>query len=257
MLYAISAIHGYAIEASEGPIGTVDDVLFDDRSWKIRWLVVATGSWLAERKVLLHPTVVIDTDHDLKRLSVNLTKARVEGSLDIAQDLPVSRQIESNLYDYYDWDPMWGAVSDFDAGAIAVPIRMPLLEEDAGHFRPFQAAPGNHDDGDPHLRSLSEVTGYDLEAKDGGIGHVENFLFDDVEWILRYLVVDTRNWWPGKHVLLSTRAVTAIDWPKSRIELDVTRETVRSGPEWDPAAVIDRAYEMRLHHHYGWSGYGW
>ena len=257
MLYAISAIHGYAIEASDGPIGSVRDVLFDDRSWKVRWLVVETGSWLMQRKVLLHPTAVLTSDHDLHRFDVNLSKAQVEGSLGIAQDLPVSRQMESSLYEYYDWDPLWGSVSDFDAGAIALPLRMPLLDEDPRPLRVSQAIPGIHDDGDPHLRSISEVTGYGLHAEDGAIGHVENFLFDDVEWILSYLVVDTKNWWPGKHVLLSPYAVTAIDWPGKRIELDVTRDEVRSSPDWQPAAIIDRAYEMRLHHHYDWRGHGW
>ena len=257
MLHAISAIHGYAIEASDGPIGTVHDVLFDDFDWKVRWLVVDTGSWLRERKVLIHPTAVIGTDHHLRRLQVNLTKAQVEGSLDIDQDLPVSRQLDHMLSEYYALDPMWNGISFFDAGAMVLPGGMPVSEETAGAFRARPDIGTLHDDGDPHLRSIAEVTGYDLHAQDGDIGHVENFLFDDADWILRYLVVDTRNWWPGKHVLLSPHAVTAIDWPENRIDLGVTREQVRSAPEWDPVADIDRAYEMRLHHHYGWRGHGW
>lgn len=257
MLYAISAIHGFAIAASDGEIGTLSDLLFDDRTWKVRWLIVETGSWLSERKVLVHPSAVREVDLERRRIAVNLTKAQVEGSLAITRDLPVSRQMEHNLYDYYAWDPMWGGVSYFDAGVPPVPIAMSMLDESADDPSLRPGAGSSHDDGDPHLRSIDEITGYDLQAKDGGIGHVENFLFEDLDWSLRYLIVDTKNWCPGKHVLLSPYAVAAIDWSRERIDLHVTRDAVRSGPEWDPVAIIDRAYEADLHRHYGWRGYGW
>jgi len=232
MLQSTSSLRGYTVEASDGQVGALRDVLFDDRSWKPRWLVVKTGTWLLEREVLLHPSAVTRLDHDLRRLSVNLTKVQVEGSIAVVQDAPVSRRMETKLYEFYNWNPLWGGVSYFNFG-------------------------GDHDDGDPHLRSIAEVTGYNLHAKDGDIGHVEDFLFDDVGWSLRYLIVDTKNWWPGKHVLLSPYAVADVDWPDRRIELNVTREKVKGGPEWEPAAIADRDHEMRLHHYHGWRGYEW
>lgn len=48
--------------------------------------------------------------------------------------------------------------------------------------------------GDTHLRSALEVSGYVIRALDGDLGHVEDVLFDDVNWATRYLVVDTSNW---------------------------------------------------------------
>jgi len=232
MLQATSTLHGDAVQASDGQVGTVRDVLFDDRNWKSRWLVVKTGTWLLEREVLLHPSTVTGIDTNAKRLFVNLTKAQVEGSLGIAQDPPVSRQMENNLYEYYNWNPLWGGASFFNFG-------------------------GSHDDGEPHPRSVAEVTGYGLHARDGDIGRVEDFLFDDAGWFLRYIVADTKDWWPSKHVMLSPHAIADIDWPGRRIELNVTREKVGNAPEWEPAAIIDREYEKRLHHYHGWRGYDW
>lgn len=113
------------------------------------------------------------------------------------------------------------------------------------------------EDHDPHLRSLSEITGYDIQASNEAIGHLESVLLKDGVCGIRYLIVDTRNWWPGEHVLLSPYAVHDIRWPKKQIFLNASREQVKASPPWAPLDLIDQAYEKRLHHHYDRSGYGW
>ncbi len=255
MLQVGSALKGYAIEASDGKIGTVSDFLFDDITWKVRWLVVDTGAWLTGRNVLIHPSAIGQANYRQRELSVKLTKAQVEGSPDILQDRPVSRQMEQNLHAYYGCDPDWGS-SYFDMGGMISPL---APSRHLGAVSPHE----NTDivlglnDGDPHLRSTAAVTGYHIHASDGQIGHVENFLIDDATWSIRYLIVDTRNWWPGKHVLVSPYAVLEINWSEHQIQLDVSREQVKSSPPWDPLAIIDQAYEKQLHGHYKWRGYGW
>ena len=111
-------------------------------------------------------------------------------------------------------------------------------------------------DGDPHLRSIAAVTGYHIHASDGQIGHIENFLIDDATWGIRYLIIDMKNWWPGKHVLMSPYAVREISWSKHQVRLDVSSEQVKSSLPWNPLDMIDRGYEKRLHSHYDWPGYG-
>ncbi len=107
------------------------------------------------------------------------------------------------------------------------------------------------------MRSVAEVKGYHVHATDGDIGHVENFLADDANWDIRYLVVATRNWLPGKHVQLAPYAVRAIDWAERRIDVNVTREQVKSSPDWDPIALADQIAQQQYHRHFGWPGYGW
>ena len=255
MLWHASAINVYAIEASDGDIGTVSDFLFDDKSWRIRWLVVATGTWLSGRKLLIHPSAIGQADHERQQLSVALTKAQVDASPDILQDQPVSARMEDSLYDYYGWDPGWGGgYFGTSPNMIASPFSPPpFFGGTVAHETvSFQAR-----DGDPDLRSVVAVAGYHIQATDGEIGHIENFLIDDAGWDIRYLVVDTRNWWPGEHVLVSPYAVREISWPDRQIRLDIARDQLRASPAWTPADTIDRAYEERLHKHYGWPGYGW
>lgn len=250
MLQVGSALKGYAIEASDGVIGTVSDLLFDDRTWRIRWLVADTGNWLTGRLVLIHPSAIGRVDYIKQTLAVTLTKAAVKASPDIFQHQPVSRQMEYNLYDYYGWDPVWG--SSFFGADGTTPAMLPS---------PAFTGPGGREneseDNDPHLRSLGAVTGCDMQASDGGIGHLENALLEDDTWSIRYLIIDTRNWWPGQHVLISPYAVRQIDWPRQQILLNITRDRVKSGPPWSPLDLIDQAYEKRLHSQYDWPGYGW
>ncbi|MGI4950511.1 MAG: PRC-barrel domain containing protein [Janthinobacterium lividum] len=254
MLIAGSALKGYAIEASDGRIGTVKTFLFDDTTWKIRWLVVDTGYWLTDRQVLVHPSAIGLPDHERQHLPVNLTKAQVEASPDIEQDQPVTMQMQNHLYSYYGWDPYWGPdyYGSGLSGIGASGIGMPFFGQ--GAVVDTDTLQRGSEDGDPHLRSMNAVRGYHIHATDGSIGHVENFLIDDMTWAIRYLIVDTRNWWPGAHVLISPYAVDSIGWSENQVRLNVSREMVKSSPPWDPVAVVEQLYEHRLHKHYGWPG---
>ncbi len=255
MMFKASSMKGYAIQASDGLIGTVSDLLFDDRSWKIRWLVIDTGSFLPGRRVLIHPSAIGQAVHDQEELLVSLSKAQIEASPDIASDQPVSAQMEAHLNDYYGWDPYWGSLS-FGHGAIASPLSPPPL---IGADLPDEAAvaAGPRNEGDPHLRSVQACLGYGIVAIDGAIGHAEDFQADDRAWEIRYLIVDTRKWWSGAHVLISPYAILGIDWAGHSIRVELTQSQVRASPPWNPASAPDLPYEAALHHHYGWQGYGW
>ena len=255
MMLVGSALKGFAIEASDGKIGTVSDFLFDDKAWKIRWMAVDTGGWLTGRKTLVHPSAIGQPNYRREEVPVRLTKDQVESSPDILSDEPVSRQMETSLYGHYGWDPLWGGGNYFGgyASGMGGAFDPPSYRFDSGVLEADHSASVARD-GDPHLRSLAAVVGYHIQAKDGPIGHVENFLVDDDTWGIRYLVIDTKNWWPGKHVLMSPHAVREISWSARDVTLDVTRDQVKNSPAWDPAAMVDRVYEAELHGHYGWPG---
>jgi hypothetical protein len=258
MLLAASSFKGLLIQAQDGHIGAFSDFLFDDRTWKLRWMVVDTGSWLPGRKVLVHPSAIGSIDLDRGELPVTLTKQQIQNSPDIQQDQPVSRQFQDTLYGYYGWDPMWGGGNYFGGGmgGIGWPLApVPAYRESS--LPEAERAGTQHDAADPHLRSISAVSGYHLQATDGSIGHVENFMLESDDWGIRYLIADTRNWWVGQHVLLSPYAVKSVSWPDRDLTLDITRAQVKGSPAWEPATIINRAYEERLHGYYGWPGHGW
>ena len=70
---------------------------------------------------------------------------------------------------------------------------------------------------DPHLRGTHAVSGYTIHAKDGDLGHVEDFIVDDETWVIRYLIVNTGNWWPGKKILVSPEWIKRVSWSESKV----------------------------------------
>lgn len=246
MLWRASDIHGYAIEATDGSIGSVDDFLFNDDSWIIRWAVVDTGNWLPGRRVLLPPDRLKLPNAHSRSLSVALTRKQVEDSLEADRDLPVSRQQETRIYSHFGWEPYWasmGASAALGEPAIVPPVVEPRPMEPLGET------------GDPCLQAVQDVTGYYIHPRDGDIGHVEDFLISTPDWAIRYLVVDTKNWWPGKHVLVAPQWASAISWSERAVTLEMTREQIEAAPAYDPAQPVDRAFEQRLFEHYGRPGY--
>ena len=251
MLLSFNHIRGYAIHASDGAIGSLHDVHFDDQSTAIRYLVVDTGTWLPGRRVLLAPAAVGGVDRAREAVITGLTRQQVEESPGIAADRPVSRQEEIALHSHYGWDPYWSApplLGTFGPywGAVmhatAEPAASRVAEETAARERAQS---------DPHLRSARDVTGYHVAAIDGEIGHVDDFLIDDARWTIDLLGIDTRNWLPGRKVLISPAWLRAVDWAHRQVEVDLTREQIKASPKYDPAMTVDEGYLERMHAHYG------
>ena len=108
---------------------------------------------------------------------------------------------------------------------------------------------------DPHLRSTQDVSGYYVQAVDGEIGHVVDFLIDDETWAIRYLIIDTRNWWPERNVLVSPRWIDRVSWSESKVFINLSRESIKQSPEYRPDSLPTRDYETGLYLHYDRLGY--
>jgi len=268
MLRQSSELIGYSVRAKDGLIGTVSDLLFDDESWGLRWAVVDTGEWLSGREVLLPPSAFGMPDVERRHFPMDLTREQIENSPELSEHEPVSRQKETELYSHYGWLPYWYPGTDPLVGAPGYPGYVPLpggagpaVPPTAGGSgrMPPEAVEGRQPEGadiqsdlagEPHLRSIREITEYYVHATDGDIGHVEEFLIEDGSWTIRYLVIDTRNWWPGKMVLIAPEWIDRIDWSHEHVHIRQTREQIRTSPEYDPSASVERTYEERLHQHY-------
>ncbi len=246
MLRHAKQLEHYELRARDGKIGHVRDFLFDDRSWVVRYLVIDTGSWLNSRKVLVSPTAVSRAEWEQKLLPVNLTRDQVRTSPGIETEGPVTREQEAALSTYYNWPAYWGAVGFPDVGFAlpTIPIVPPpgALEDATGTSTALLT--------EHHLRSVRAVTGHAIEATDGEIGHVDDFLIDDFNWSIRYLIVDTGNWLPGKKVILAPQWIHQVGWDEAKVFVDLTRAAVQASPPFDPAHPITGDYAGRLHDHY-------
>ena len=250
MLNRSNYLVGSAVNASDGSIGSLTALFFDDVSWTIRYLVVDTGGWLSGREVLISPYSVRQPLQSGRQFDLALTREQVQNSPGVDTQQPVSRQHERQMMNYYGYPGYWDGSELWAMGAYPLP---PTPEEMQAHRLQQRA-----DDraADVHLRSTVKVTGYDLMATDDSIGHVQDFVFDDENWAIRYLVVDTRNWWPGgRKVLIAKHWIEGVDWASQTVSVALTREQVKASPEYDEERLLQRKDEEALHAAYGRRGY--
>jgi hypothetical protein len=244
MLSKAKTIKGYKLESLDGEIGSVKGFYFDDHRWTIRYLVADTGSWLTGRLVLISPYALNRVIQGDECLTVDLTKKQIENSPSLDSHKPVSQQFESDYYGYYGWPPYWNGSSVWGDTT--------HLERDRNKWVKVSA---QGKPWDRHLRSTQEVTGYHIQALDGEIGHVDDFVIDDDTWAIRYLVVSTKNWWPGKQVLVSPDWIERVSWSESKVFINLTREDIQGSPPFTDDTLLTRDTEEGLHRHYNREGY--
>lgn len=246
MLTNATFLKGLAIHATDGELGTVDQFYFDDETWAIRYLTVETGGWLDNRPVLISPISILHTDWPAKRLDVALTKKQVENSPGIDTHQPVSRQHEAEYNLYYGYPYYWGGA--FLWGPARYPAGLTIPTTASAKAKADRIG---RESTDSHLRSTEGITGYYVEATDGEIGHVDGFVVDNEAWAIRYVEVATRNWLPGKKVLISPAWIERVSWQESKVYAGLSRETIKSAPEYVLSKPLTRDYENRLYAHYG------
>jgi stress response protein YsnF len=244
MLRNSNQLKGMAIHATDGELGTVDELYFDDESWGIRYLTVETGGWLGGKDVLISPYSVNSTDWEGRRVNVSLTKKQIENSPSIDTHKPISRQHEASYLGYYEYPYYWGGPYLWGSGYCpGSPV---------GNFATQQKrTDALFGPSDFHLRSAEEVKKYHIEATDGEIGSVNGFVIDDEAWAIRYIEAVTRNWLPGKDVLFSPAWIKRVSWADSKVYVELTREAIKNCPEYSESKEITRDYENAIYRHYG------
>ena len=253
MIRNVKHMKKLAVVATDGPIGSLDDIYFDDERWAIRYVVVDTGRWLPGRRVLISPWSVSRTDWNEQRLMLSISRDQVRDSPDIDTHQPVSRRHERDYLDYYGYPYYWGHAALW--GAHAIPLPPTAAQIAAQRSKAAEVERKAADQGDTHLRSALDVSGYVIRALDGDIGHVDDVLFDDVSWAIRYLVADTSNWWFGKRVLVSPEWITDISWPERAVSVKITRQLLKTAPPYDRAEHLDRQWEAAYYEHLQQPGY--
>lgn len=231
----------YTLLAVDGEVGRVSDLFFDDDSWAVRYLLVNTNGWLTGRQVLISRIAMGEVRDADKTLRVELTRKQIENSPPLSSGESVSRQYEEEYHRYYNWPPYWELGGRW---------QIPWAQRSVG------AAKGTRRAKRPtrermQLRSTSRVKGYSIIARDGEIGHVHDFVIDSQYWAIRYIVINTRSWWPGKLILVNPGWIERVSWPEQAVEVGLTRELIGSAPEFVPEKVITREYEAELFKHYG------
>ena len=238
MLRRANEFKSFKLRALDGDIGSIGGFLFDEQHWTVRYLAAETGGWLSGRSVLISPYALGSINEDERVVPVTLTKKQVEDAPALMGDQPLSRQYEHHYNDFYALPEYWDG--PYSWGANSYIVRSSEQTRD----------PRNHEGGLANgLHTTNDATGLHVQALDGELGHVEDFIIDDETWAIRYLIIDTKAWWAGKHVLVAPQWIERISWDESKVYVNLSRERIERSQEYVPNS-LSREYETELYRHY-------
>ncbi|MFP4281454.1 MAG: hypothetical protein ACLFR7_10735 [Opitutales bacterium] len=236
-LYPASYLRKRSLHAQDGEIGRCTDFLFDEESWIVRYFVVDTRKWLPGRKVVVATSSVgngslLDEDGLIR---TRLRREQIKDSPPIAEHAPVSMEVEAELSAYYGWPVYWDAGNPW-GNAVTAPPFGPERNLDEGAQENGGAPDTSQqpkDTGQSRLRSAHRLQGYHLEARDGPLGHIEDFVFAPDSWLVELAVLNTRNWLPGRDLAFAPGWITEIDAIANRATVDRDRAVLERCPRID------------------------
>ena len=226
MLKSLKRLYQDKLGATDGEIGHVKDFYFDDQSWVVRYVVVDTGSWLSGRQVLVSPHAFVSLDWTGKLLLLSLTRKQIEDCPPIESHKPVSRQYEEAYYKHYGWPYYWEGSGLWGLSGFPI-LELPPTSLPGERTTASGQCPEN---ADAHLRSTQAVNGYHIEASDGTIGHICDFLMDAQTWAIHQLVVKTGHRFSGSEVQIPTSQAGRISYDKSTVFVNLTSKAVEQCP---------------------------
>jgi len=236
MMVSYKQVKHFSVHATDSDIGGIRDVLFDDQSFVVRYLVADTNTWLPlSRKVVISPISVAKVDHENQKVEVAMSAQTLKDSPSIEEHKPVSRDYEETLFRYFGYGYYWigpGAWGDYSHPTDLAAPEFASVDED-----------NKHKTKENHLRACGEINGYEVAASDDNVGHICDFVFDTQGWRIQLLVVDTNNWLPGgKKLALVPSDVTHIDWSSHNVSVALSHDNLLSRPEVDMDKLGDEVY---------------
>jgi uncharacterized protein YrrD len=260
MMYRASEVLGLKVEATDGRIGKVDDIFFDEAVWKVRHFVVDAGGWIQEREVLIAPQAMTGISITESSIHTELSREKVENSPPLQTDLPVSRQYERFLYEYYGWRPYWVYPDGFSLAEVYPPD----TGEEKPEGRTREQGAGLEGADVVPMRSWRDVSGHRVHAADGFFGHVDDLLLSPTDWSVVGVVVNTAHWWQHHDIVIDVSKVKDVSWENECFEVAMTSQELRDatpfkdemlwegGPEgtprpWQTVAGRPQGDERRTH----------
>ncbi len=222
MKRSLKKLLAFRIKAIDGQKGDVNDFLFDEEKWIIRYLRTDLETSVHGKSVLIGSVFLDKPDWDHSLFPVKLLKADIEKAPALEEHLPVSIKYEEEYNKHYRIVNYW----DLPASAMRemytpMPILVPTKDI-------------NERELNTKLRSYNEVENYHVHAADGIFGHVCDIIVDESDWQIVYAIVDTSSWMPwSKKVMIPISSLAEISYVKKEIKINLTIDQIKQAPEYN------------------------
>lgn len=252
MLRKMSALQNFNLRGVNGDLGKVTDFYFDQHQFILRYIIIDTGSWLKDEQTIISTEVIKNIDYQNKLINTDLEAEKIESAPSPDKNKPVSKAVEEKLSKYFNWPLYW--ISDHSTAGPTILAGSPMREK----LYDFQniideKSLNTEDEVESNLRSFKEVKNYHIKAENKEFGYLKDLFVDEDNWQIRYLLIDTRNFFPGKKILIAPSWIQNISWDKEKIYISQTKEELKNCPEYQEKRseqLVERSYEEKLYDHY-------
>ncbi|PYZ98764.1 hypothetical protein CR205_09385 [Alteribacter lacisalsi] len=230
----------FTVFGEEGEIGSVSDLFFDEHTWTVRYIVMNAGNWLKGEQRFLSPASIQSYSVEEERLHANITKEQAKESPS-PEDEPMTRKFERQFSKFYGLNPYWMGAGLWGSGAVP----RDLTREDPDSLDDLREE-------ETSILSVKDLIGYELSTGDESFGKVKDVLIEEDSFKIRYFVVDTNRWLPGgKEVVVSTEWILDVNWSQSLVSVELSKDKIKSAPEYVEDMTLDRDMETSVFKHYG------
>lgn len=252
MLRKMSSLKGFKVQGLGDELGKLTDFYFDQHHFILRYLVIDTGNWLNSNKMLVSTTALEDIDYQSREILINLSAEELEDGPELNCNKPISKLMEEKLTNHFNWPVYW--LNPYPSGGPTVQSGTQMREK-LLNFRKLtdQEKQNQEKEIESNLRSFNEIKGYHIQAEDKEFGHLKDLFFDEENWIIRYLLIDTRNILPGKDVLIAPEWLQNISWNNQKLYLNKPKTEIKNAPEYIEGKsdhLVNPSYEEKLYNHY-------
>ncbi len=233
-VHSAARLRHCVLHAVDGEIGVLEELYFDDVTWRLRYLAMAGGHSPDAKQLLIPPVAVGEIFEHQNLIHIELERGQIEASPPVSSRRPISQGDEESLYQYYGWPRYWDPAltdlpraSDRRTLAGAMP-RVTALRSDQ-----------------TRLHGAAEITGCTLMARDAEVGRIRDIVIDARYWAIRYLEIDAGD----RLLVINPGWIEMVDWVQRSLRVDLTHEAMCSAPPYDQRA-IEHDYDMQLFRHY-------
>jgi hypothetical protein len=244
LLRSLNLTRGARLAAQDGDAGAIQDFLFSDDDWVVRYLVASLPGPMG-RRILISPIALEEVTAEPGEFRVRLPLEQLEQTPDIDADEPITRAWENAYFRFYAWPVYWGGggATGFWGGSQFPGVLMgaPVPAE------PAPAPPEAEAEQESRLHSAAGLRGYAVLAATGEeLGQVDDFVMDDATWRLAFVGVFSG----GRRVLVPIECFARGAWAERRMNTHVTPQALESAPNWEPLEIIPADYESRVRAHF-------
>ncbi|MCM2677087.1 PRC-barrel domain-containing protein [Alkalicoccobacillus plakortidis] len=264
MFVQAKTLESFSMNATDGELGSIADLYFESNTFTLRYFVGDTRTWFFGGKVLISPEAVTSLDLEKDLININETKEQIKNSPKPSEHEPVSRQYETELRDHYGWTHYWGAPIGGAGAGMGTPGAYPaapgLMMPPPGRDRALNKTDYEQDALSHHsennlLQSITDLRGYKIHAKNGEVGKALDFILNEKNWTINYIIVDVGGVFTREPIPLAAEWITDISWQDKTITVNVEKELIESAPDYELHEAFTREHETQLYAHYARKGY--